>query len=193
MLLDYLIPYDKDGKLIDDSKLPTLKDALNKMFNGKLPDDPKVELNKKIAEYVDDALTDELFEDSLKYAHQYVRIARVILEDSASDAFQEICDMIEKENPLPKISQEIQDTVPVIGSYFEFSTYDEASKKVTTLLTIPVVVVSVLTAFFTILVVACKCLCCTKCQICMASCFCSFLCVLAMLLPVMLSLPNAVI
>lgn len=125
--------------------------------------------------------------------HKYVRIARIVLEDKLSDAFNEICDILEEENPLPEISEKIQDAIPVIGSYFKFETYEEASKKVTTLLTIPIVLIPILIAFFTILVVACKCLCCTKCQICMASCGCSLLCALALIIPVVASLPNAFI
>lgn len=195
-LMDYLIPYNKDGDKI--ATTPTLVDALVKLEvdfitndNGTAKD-PKTVINDMLEDKVDEYLTDDLFDD-IKEVRKYVRIARIVLEDSVQDAFDEILDVLEEENPLPELSQKIQDAIPVIGPYFNFSTYDEASKKVTTLITIPVVLIPILIAFFTILVVACKCICCTKCQICMASCGCSLLCAFALIMPIMASLPNAFI
>lgn len=194
--MDYLIPYNSDGDKIETT--PTLVDALVKLEvdfitndNGTAKD-PKTVINDMLEDKVDEYLTDELFDD-IKEVRKYVRIARIVLEDSVQDAFDEILDVLEEENPLPELSQKIQDAIPVIGPYFNFSTYDEASKKVTTLITIPVVLIPILIAFFTILVVACKCICCTKCQICMASCGCSLLCAFALIMPIMASLPNAFI
>lgn len=115
--MNYLMPYDSDGNDMAKTDVPTFAEALIALGTNIPAENPKEKVTELIKDKVDDYLTDELF-NNIKDYHKYVRVVRIVLEDKLSDAFPEVLDVLGKENPLPNISQTIQDTIPVIGSYF---------------------------------------------------------------------------